>query len=64
MAQELFHGTQYFKKKLPMRHPMPYFFVDFNGGYTEYQSYVSFNMSFMAGNVFIPGVESLHFISE
>ena len=64
MLQEVYHATQYFPKQLKLKHKLPYFVVDFNGGYSDLITYVSQGMNFMAGNVFIPGVESLHFISE
>ena len=48
-----------------LRHPLPYFLVNFNGPKWED---LTFNFIeeryFVSGEVFVPGVESLHFRSE
>ena len=47
-----------------MKHPMPYFVIDFNGPKWDYITYDFVGSSFLNGEVFIPGVESLHFTSD
>ena len=56
--------TQYFKKSLRLRHPLPYFIIDFNGPKWDFITYDFLKSSFISGEMFIPNCESIHFVSD
>lgn len=62
--QAFFKTTRYFKKHLRIRHPMPYFAIDFNGPKWDHITYEFLKSSFISGDMFIPNCESLHFVSD
>jgi len=43
---------------------MPFFVVDFNGPKWDYITYDFLRSTFVSGDIFIPGCDSLHFASD
>lgn len=43
---------------------MPYFAIDFNGPKWDWITYDFLRSSFVSGDIFVAGCESLHFTSE
>ena len=62
--QALMKTARHFNKSLRLRHPLPYFVVDFNGPKWDFITYDFLKSSFISGDIFIPNCESLHFISD
>ena len=56
----LFKALQY--RKIAMRYELPYFLVDFSGGYGKMGTFLWKNR-WISPDYFIPGVESIHFWS-
>ena len=60
----LYDVERHFKKKLGLKHRLPFFVIDFNSGRYEAQTYLFMDQKFVSRCEFLPGKESLHFISE
>jgi len=55
---------QYFKKHLWLRHPLPFFVIDFAGPEWSWLTFESIGGAFISGERFVTNVKSLHFKSE
>ena len=65
VLQTFFKNMRYFKKHMWMRYPMPYFYVDLNVPNTSnFGTYEYLNSSFVSGDIFVPCIDSLHFVSD
>ena len=60
----MFKMSMYFAKRLHLKHRMPYFVIDFNGPKWDIITYESIDSKFVSGEVFIPNVDSIHFVSD
>jgi len=63
LISALYKVTQYFRKEITLRHPLPTFTVDFSAARWDFFTFEWFNDKFVSGEVFIPSVETIHFNS-
>ena len=49
---------------MPLKYPLPNFLIDFCGPRRDHTTFEFVNSEFISGERFIPGVESLHVVSE
>ena len=67
--QATYKAQQYFGKKLfSLKHRLPYFYIDFSGPKLRHLNHSYKNRRgrefFVSSEIFVPGVESLHFRSQ
>ena len=64
LISSLFKVAQYFRKEITLRHPLPTFALDFAAARWDFFTFEWLKDKFVGGDVFIPGVETIHFKSE
>ena len=64
MMSSIFKIQRYFSKQHPLKHRMPFFVVDFSGPMYASLTYKYTGDRFVSSELFIPGIESLHFFSK
>jgi hypothetical protein len=64
LISSLFKVSQYFRKEITLRHPLPTFTIDFAAARWDFFTFEWLEDKFVSSDTFIPGVETIHFKSE
>ena len=64
MISSLYKVVQYFSKKITLKFPLPSFIIDFAAARWDTFTFDFLDERFISGEIFIPGVETIHFKSD